>query len=1292
MTENSRKVQLESTMDTSKTKTGFQSIREDARAMAKEVVTAGQQADAGLKKFADGANQAQQKLDQATKSIIASVERATAAYKAGEKGTAAYFEQLANQRGANVDTLRPYLNQLRELEAQQNRTGVSAAQTTAALRQLPAQFTDIFTSLASGQQPLLVFTQQFGQIKDSFGGAGNAARAMGGYLLGLISPTTLAAGAAAVLATAWYQGDQEARTFQRTLIATGYQAGVTRGQLMDLAVVVSKSAGGSIGAAAEVLDQLAGSGLRGADALRKAAEAAIELQRAGGAAATQTAKDFASLAKEPLDAAVKLNEAQNFLTASTYQQIKSLQEQGDQAGAAAAAIEAYATAIKGRAPQLEQSLGALERAWRFVAGGAKFAWDAMLGVGRETTVEQQIAKMEQELSKRERFGMTRGDQGVRTEALRQELQLMKDQAAAAQQQAQELGQQAAQQKRLIEYRKDDDKYATRAEQMQQALTRAWNEGVAAGEEYESIARRIMVISQQFDPQTYLDRIATAENQRNELIKRGVLEINALRETGAINEYQSIEQQAAAEMRLIGSRRQALQEQLAIARSRFDSEREISQLQAQMDTLDQQAKTLRTKAELELAAAIDRRRVAMLQAYAAEAEQNRGDIDAFERAEQQSRERLERAQLANADAIEAEAAQLRIELSLMGSTQAQRQRAIDLYKIELDLKKQIREIDEADLPGGEAEREEKRAKARLQAAERAANAQQRAIVDSWTRTTDEINRGLTDALMRGFEDGKGFAENFIATLKNMFATTVLRPVIQPIVSYASNLVGQALGFGGGAGGDLAAASGSGGNRLMSLASMGSNVYRLLTTGIGGSIGSVVSGFGNLVGSANISAFGSGMGLTASQAQAASGAYNAAGMGSIGNSLSMGQTAGAAASVLATLYAGRSIGQMIGGGYSVAGNSGNTAVNTGMAIGAYLGGPLAAAAGAVIGGVVNRAFGRRPKEVTEQGIQGSIGGGDFQGQTYANWVRKGGWFRSNKYGTDMGAVGDELDDSLDSSSSTLLKNTKEWAKAIGLPAEQLDKVSVAIKTKFTGNAEEDQKAIEAVLTQYQEALSGNFKAALAPFQKAGEDLTATLQRLVGLQKFSDTMNSLGGVFSQVAGASVKTKEALLDLFGGADAFIQQATGFVSNYYSREEIAGGKAASIQDTLSGLGISTDFTGEDARAQFRQLVESTDVSTPEGQKRLAALLGIQGDFAQVADYLSETGQSLSQAALQAPESSVLAPLLATTASQQVEATNEVRDAINALHETIKQNASAGGSGDGFVSNTWRETGLATIR
>ncbi len=79
----------------------------------------------------------------------------------------------------DADTFREYSaridasrQKLGEFDESLRKTGISSGQTQAALRQLPAQFTDIFTSLAGGQNPLLVLIQQGGQIKDSFGGIG----------------------------------------------------------------------------------------------------------------------------------------------------------------------------------------------------------------------------------------------------------------------------------------------------------------------------------------------------------------------------------------------------------------------------------------------------------------------------------------------------------------------------------------------------------------------------------------------------------------------------------------------------------------------------------------------------------------------------------------------------------------------------------------------------------------------------------------------------------------------------------------------------------------------------------------------------------------------------------------------------------------------------------------------------------------------------------------------------------------------------------------------------------------
>src|SRR5690606_24319641 len=108
--------------------------------------------------------------------------------------------------------------------AQLGKATKSARELAYVSRQLPMQFTDIATSLATGQRPLNVFLQQGGQLKDLFGGVGPAFRAMGGYLLGLINPLTVTAAVIGTLALAWKQGRDEALEFDRVIALTGNTA------------------------------------------------------------------------------------------------------------------------------------------------------------------------------------------------------------------------------------------------------------------------------------------------------------------------------------------------------------------------------------------------------------------------------------------------------------------------------------------------------------------------------------------------------------------------------------------------------------------------------------------------------------------------------------------------------------------------------------------------------------------------------------------------------------------------------------------------------------------------------------------------------------------------------------------------------------------------------------------------------------------------------------------------------------------------------------------------------------
>lgn len=95
---------------------------------------------------------------------------------------------------------------------------------------------------------------------------------------------------------------------------------------------------------------------------------------------------------------------------------------------------------------------------------------------------------------------------------------------------------------------------------------------------------------------------------------------------------------------------------------------------------------------------------------------------------------------------------------------------------------------------------------------------KAAADEWKKTTDSIEQGLTDALMRGFESGKGFGENLKDTLINMFKTLILRPILQPIAQgAASSILGS---FGMSAAGSAATSAGGGllGNLMFSGASL------------------------------------------------------------------------------------------------------------------------------------------------------------------------------------------------------------------------------------------------------------------------------------------------------------------------------------------------------------------------------------------------------------------------------------------------------------------------------------------
>jgi len=277
---------------------------------------------------------------------------------------------------------------------------ISTRQTAAAMRTLPAQFTDIATQLQGGANPLTILLQQGGQIKDSFGGFGPTFRALGAALTPLrlaIGGTAAAVGAFALAA---YQGHEDSDKLNKTLALLGPTSAATAGQVELLSRKLAASSRVSVSAAREITTELVATGKLAVPALEAAGQAAVAIGRLTGQSAKDIAKGFADAADAPAEFAKKANASYNFLSAAQYEQIRQLESMGLKQQAARVALEALAATMQQRAVP---AMGALETVTSGVSRAFSNFWDSLKAIGRETTAEERIVSLRDKLADLERM-------------------------------------------------------------------------------------------------------------------------------------------------------------------------------------------------------------------------------------------------------------------------------------------------------------------------------------------------------------------------------------------------------------------------------------------------------------------------------------------------------------------------------------------------------------------------------------------------------------------------------------------------------------------------------------------------------------------------------------------------------------------------------------------------------------------------------------------------------------------------------------------------------------------------
>lgn len=524
------------------------------------------------------------------------------------------LELQAAQMGVTQQAA-PFIARLREAEGGVARAGVSAAQTAAALRGVPAQFTDIITSIQGGQAPLTVLLQQGGQLKDMFGGAGEAAGALGGYIKGLISPTTLAIAAVAALAFAQHEGAAEAKAYSRALAITGNAAGSTVNDMADAARRIGQISGNQ-GAAAAALASLAETGRVPAASMQRFADVTVQAQKVIGRSVADTVADFAALGKSPLSALEDINTKYRFITASTYAQVKALSDQGRAAEAANLAQQAYADGIDKQRQRVLDSLTDWERGWIRIKRATSGAIDAVLDVGRGATNFEKInsllqtrATIEANLASARTL---RNDAEIASyekqlDLNKDQINAIRDKGDAAKATAAAAAKAVLDEEAKTKWMKDGDQYLTRRALLEREIVKTQNEGVAAGASQEDIDARISGVRRKYADifndgiDSNIEALKRRAAVEDVLTQRTIARIAANLALGGTREEDAINATADAEDKAFARKRANLASELELVKGKQNSLKDQQALAGEIAVLDAQRISAQIKREQDLAA-------------------------------------------------------------------------------------------------------------------------------------------------------------------------------------------------------------------------------------------------------------------------------------------------------------------------------------------------------------------------------------------------------------------------------------------------------------------------------------------------------------------------------------------------------------------------------------------------------------------------------------------------------------------------------------------------------------------
>lgn len=905
------------------------------------------------------------------------------------------------------------------------------------------------------------------------------------------------------MVVAYAQVVSEQDKLVKTINLVGGSLGLTADQVNMMAQTYA-GATGTVTEFTNAIVEIAKTNAIPEDMIQRVSSVAIELEKVADIPVDKTIAEFAKLGEKPTESAIKLAEATGLIDAATLKSIASLERQGNVTEAAKLAIEGYAKGLSGATEIIRSEVSTWETISNAFFESFKRGWDAVKALFRQAPLEARLAEAQAMLESKKSEVDNPSFFNIRMKAARVE------EVQAAQEIVDSLNKQIAAQKAVsdervkssetaefvknteaainatlsqrdkllkqisIEQKKIEDGKVEEAAGLN--LIKKLRKDIADIDEKESkkskgtkpketfsIATDNTIAETKKSLDTQLKLVKEFENNRRDALKNAY-------ESGLISRGEYLAQETAMTIDAFESQQQVIdkyqqyldsfnQRRINVIKSYDDAvakggnkqelAKQLSNELANLDRAANGASETLDAMRASLSAATDKRFTESWKESNKALMESKKAYEEFESTvnnanqERQSEIQLQ-IQLSSAHGAEAEA--------IKASTAAMKSYALAINKMALELRKAQQEydnfmnnIDYSDDSKFEAQMLDA---ARLQknlAQQRTNynNAVSKARQDSEQAATDasikyqiekynELKGTLSDSIYTAiFEGGKKGGDMLKNYLMKEFKNFAIEVFIEPIVGNLLVGVSSTLGVSGLGGSGGSTSGGSTG--AVSIISTAANLYR-----------------GGL-------SFLSGEAMKTAATQAISELGTRIG-GEIGANLVMdSEFFGNIAGAVGNAFAGYGISKLIGHGYKTGLGD---AVDIAGAVGSYFFGPIAG----VVSGVVNRAFGRKLKDV---GIEGAFSNSGFEGQYYQFY--EGGWLRSDK--TTYSEMDQTMENLLSYQFKQLQLSTAILATSIGASVDSIKDFTKKIKVSFKGL---DEKQINEKLNEVYTEISNEMAA--------------------------------------------------------------------------------------------------------------------------------------------------------------------------------------------------------------------------